>query len=159
MGTRSNIFVKLNDTEFGKIYCHWDGYPTHHGKILQKFYKTHSKCKSLLKLGNISSLRRKLRPVKGITHTYENPQEDVVVAYGRDRGETEQAMQIIAAKTPDEVRHAMKIAGENWDIEFFYVFDGSEWFVFGDPNNCEVLKVSDVLKMEDPNSFGYKIEE
>ena len=159
MATRSNIFVKLTDNTYGRIYCHWDGYPTHNGKILQKFYKTHSKCKSLVKLGNISSLRRKLRPTKGIIHTYENPQEDVVVAYGRDRGEKGQKMRIVAATTPEEVRHAMKMDGDNWDIEYFYVFDGSEWFVFADPNHAEVFKLSEVLKMKDPDSLGNEIEE
>ncbi len=160
MGTRSNIIVKLNDTEYGRIYCHWDGYPTHNGKILHTHYRKHSKCKSLVKLGNLSSLRRKIRPVKGIIHTYENPQEEVTVAYGRDRGEKSQKMHIVKATTVDEARQAIKIAsGDLWDIEYFYIFDGVEWYVFADPNNAVVQKVSEVLKMEDPDSLGIEIEE
>ena len=40
----------------------------------------------MISLGDISSLAESVKPVEG-EHTFESPQEGVVVAYGRDRHE------------------------------------------------------------------------
>ena len=48
MGTRSSIAIKTEDG-IKAIYCHWDGYVDHNGKILKEFYNTEvSKIKSQL---------------------------------------------------------------------------------------------------------------
>lgn len=39
MATRSTISAKIGDS-IHSIYCHWDGYPSHHNPILTKHYNT-----------------------------------------------------------------------------------------------------------------------
>ena len=59
MGTRSSIAIKTEDG-IKAIYCHWDGYVDHNGKILKEFYKTTDKVEALIALGDISSLREEV---------------------------------------------------------------------------------------------------
>ena len=151
MGTRSNIFVKLNDHEYGRIYCHWDGYPTYMGKMLLKHYKTHSKCKSLVKLGDMSSLRKNIRPNKKSPHTFENPQDNACVFYGRDRGEANVGMKIVKAESLNDIQ---KVKKSDW-IEYYYVFDGSEWYVGG----AYFDKLSNVMSLKYPDSFSNEEED
>jgi hypothetical protein len=87
MGTRSNIIQKLNETTYRSVYCHWDGYLDHHGRILLDNYKNVEKVSKLLELGSLSSLKEEISPPDGVLHSYENQQKDVTVAYHRDRGE------------------------------------------------------------------------
>jgi len=83
MSTRSNIGILNSDKSVNLIYCHWDGYPSHNGKILLKHYTTTAKVRALLKLGDISSLA----PEIGFKHDFDNHSDEIVTAYGRDRGE------------------------------------------------------------------------
>lgn len=57
MSTRSAIAIQ--ETKNGPvrhIYCHYDGYPSHNGKILNEHYRDPAKVKELLALGDMSSL-------------------------------------------------------------------------------------------------------
>ena len=45
MGTRSAIAMKTEDG-IRSIYCHWDGYVDHNGRILKEFYSTDEKVKA-----------------------------------------------------------------------------------------------------------------
>jgi hypothetical protein len=57
MATRSAIAIQ--ETKEGPVryvYCHFDGYPAHNGKILNEHYRDPSKVKELLALGDMSSL-------------------------------------------------------------------------------------------------------
>lgn len=56
MGTRSHITVEHEKDKFKTIYCHWDGYPSHNGKILKNYYNSLSKAVELVSLGDMSSL-------------------------------------------------------------------------------------------------------
>lgn len=85
MATRSTIAIRRDDLTMTKIYCHWDGYIEHNGVILQEYYNTPDKVEELLKLGNLSSLGEKINP-EG-EHSFDHPEEDVCIAYHRDRGE------------------------------------------------------------------------
>jgi hypothetical protein len=55
--------------------------------LLKNNYSTYDAAKTLVDLGNISSLAPKPNPTFGSGHSYDNPEYDVVVAYHRDRGE------------------------------------------------------------------------
>lgn len=87
MATRSLIAKQVGEDKFRTIYCHWDGYLEHNGKVLLEHYNTPEKLDELLGLGAISFLAPKVNPDPGKPHTYENPQEDVTRAYARDRGD------------------------------------------------------------------------
>jgi regulatory protein YycI of two-component signal transduction system YycFG len=56
MGTRSTIALEFADGSVEQVYCHWDGYLEHNGKILAKHYMDPFKVKELVALGGFSSL-------------------------------------------------------------------------------------------------------
>ena len=57
MGTRSRIGIEMPDHSVVSVYCHWDGYPEHNGKILVEHYLDRDKIQELIDGGGISSLR------------------------------------------------------------------------------------------------------
>lgn len=95
MGTRSAIAVEL-ENEIRAVYCHWDGYIEHNGRILEKHYDL-EKTIRLIELGDLSSLG----PEIGEQHSFDNPhpygteefnqwleeKKNYCTFYGRDRGE------------------------------------------------------------------------
>ena len=95
MGTRSTIALEYADGTVEQVYCHWDGYLEHNGKILQEHYSNPFILRDLIDLGDISSLK----PTIGTKHAFsqfEVPMDgeaydklygDMTTFYGRDRGE------------------------------------------------------------------------
>lgn len=117
MATRSTISIK----EKGKIktiYCHWDGYPSNNGALLLEHYKTSEKVNELIALGDISSLRENIKPLNNEPHSFDSPQKDVVIAYGRDRNETD-----------NEAREYTRVQGCKEREEFDYLFVDGIWKV------------------------------
>ena len=98
MATRSTIALELADGTVQQVYCHWDGYLSNNGKILQEHYSDPFKLLSLIDLGDMSSLG----PEIGEKHEFDNPHKfgtdeffdeqarrrNLTTFYGRDRGET-----------------------------------------------------------------------
>jgi hypothetical protein len=95
MATRSRIGIENEDGTVSSIYCHWDGYPSNNGKILSTHYTDRDKVNELIALGSISSLKQNVAPDSD--HSFEKPQDDVTVAYHRDRGEDLDAGRIDAS--------------------------------------------------------------
>lgn len=56
MGTRSRIGIELKDNSVVSVYCHYDGYPEHNGKILKNLYTTREQVTNLIDGGSMSSL-------------------------------------------------------------------------------------------------------
>ena len=95
MATRSTIALEFADGTIGQVYCHWDGYLAHNGKMLQEYYSNPFVLRDLIDLGGLSSLR----PQIGTKHPfsmfeanmtqdeYANLYRDMCTFYGRDRGE------------------------------------------------------------------------
>ena len=92
MATRSRIGLQLENGTIESVYCHWDGYPEHNGRILQDHYDQ-AKLVALLAQGDISSLA----PEIGERHPFSQfdvPADQRVnygnwtTFYARDRGET-----------------------------------------------------------------------
>jgi hypothetical protein len=127
MGTRSSIAIKTEDG-IKSIYCHWDGYVDHNGRILKEHYQSPAKIAELIALGDLSSLRSEIgdkqnfekdlgpEPELGLT-------DDWCMAYGRDRGETD-----VEAKSFDTIAEWVEGMAECW-CEYFYLFDGQDWIV------------------------------
>jgi len=57
MGTRSRIGIELPDHSVLSVYCHWDGYPSHNGKILVQHYLDRQDVIDLIDGGSMSCLR------------------------------------------------------------------------------------------------------
>lgn len=119
MGTRSFIIVPNPKGDYTGIYCHWDGYPEHVGRILEQHYTTKAKIRKLINLGDISSLKPEVDPTG--PHTFDEPQGNVTVAYGRDRGE-----QGYGARTRDTLEHLVTIAASMW-CEYVYLHFNGVW--------------------------------
>lgn len=123
MATRSRIAIEKEDGKVESIYCHWDGYPEHHGVILQKHYQDREKTQKLIDLGDISSLSPKVDAPEG--HTFDSPVKDVVVAYGRDRGEKNVAKRLHESKEAffdsdiEEYGYILTKEGD-WEIKSAY---------------------------------------
>jgi hypothetical protein len=95
MATRSTIALEFADGTVGQVYCHWDGYLDHNGKILLENYKDPFKLQELIDLGDVSSLgpnigrKHAFSSFEGDKADYEAAQaEGCTTFYGRDRGET-----------------------------------------------------------------------
>jgi hypothetical protein len=83
MGTRSTIALEFADGTVEQIYCHWDGYLEHNGKILAEHYSDPFKLRDLIDLGDMSILA----PEIGTQHAFDKPPEGVCTFYKRDRNE------------------------------------------------------------------------
>ena len=117
MSTPAVIGKRNPDKTITSISVHWDGYPEHTGKILKEVYNTPEKVDELLKLGNLSFLGTKLYPTRS-DHTFDHPQKDVTIAYGRDRHEEGNE-----AQTYPNIRQWLK----NSDYCYAYLFADNEW--------------------------------
>jgi hypothetical protein len=100
MGTRSNIVLARPDGMYVSIYCHWDGYPSHNGKLLLEHYDTQEKVEELIALGDLSTLGSS--PVEGTT------------AYHRDKGENLRRTESV------DIR-------DHYDQEYVYLFSNGHW--------------------------------
>ncbi len=81
MGTRSRIGVMHGDV-CKSVYCHWDGYLDHNGRILQEHYDS-AQANHLVALGDISSLGTKIgdaHPFSKFEISNESPDFDKLMA-------------------------------------------------------------------------------
>jgi hypothetical protein len=123
MGTRSAIGYKTQEGKIRAVYCHWDGYVSNNGRILQESYQAAYKIARLIEQGDMSSLAAEPMPTAGSGHSFNTPEDGVVTYYGRDRGET--GVETKEFANVDEFETEMSYAG----CEYFYVFNGREWIV------------------------------
>lgn len=135
MGTRSTIAILREDGSVAKIYCHWDGYLEHNGRMLFEYYNTAEKVEELIALGDLSSLGREIGvkhpfgpdySVPGDSFKWEQLYGGMCTAYGRDRGEkgTEARGWTSLQAYEDEAQFE----------EYNYVFMHGEWTVMADYN-------------------------
>jgi len=121
MGTRSNIGIVNEDDSITAIYCHWDGFLSYNGKILLQHYTSADIVNQLMLLGDLSSLNEKLYPDDSKPHTFQNAQDDVCVAYGRERSESD-----VDCKTFINIDEFEKFAiGSGADYQ--YLFKNGKW--------------------------------
>jgi len=131
MATRSLIGKLNSDNTVNYIYCHWDGYPSHNGAILQEHYNTPEKVDALLALGDLSSLGNEL----GEKHDFDSkPNKNWCTAYGRDRGEDNSEMATTTLEDyPSEnesTEYHYLFTNEGWKV--VNVYDGDDWELVAD---------------------------
>jgi len=131
MATRSFIIVANPKGDFTGSYCHWDGYPSHNGRLLLEHYSSKGKARELIRLGSLSSLGKRAKPLDPTNHSYENKEAGTTVAAGRDRGEPWDA---VKPTRFDTVREAITCAGES-GCEYVYLFWNGHWS-FGTPSDA-----------------------
>lgn len=154
MATRSTITLQKADGKFVSTYCHWDGYPTNNGKIMQEHYTDPAKIEFLIELGALSSLKKEVGPDEGQLHSFDRPATDVTIAYHRDRGDA----LVVGAGETYEAAIADGPSGEF--EEYNYLFRDGEWFVLSpyfrdecENSSFQLFPLKEVLTSADPNNF------
>lgn len=131
MATRSTIAVRHEDGTVSQIYCHWDGYLSHNGMLLQNHYNTPLAVEFLVSKGDISSLGKRV----GVKHPFSAveggiPSDEwdknwgeMTTYYGRDRGENgteprkfDTVSDYIDGYQREEYNYYFN--GETWEVEF-----------------------------------------
>tara|TARA_B110000977_G_scaffold88332_1_gene117414 strand:+ start:217 stop:669 length:453 start_codon:yes stop_codon:yes gene_type:complete len=140
MGTRSAIGYKTA-TGIRAVYCHYDGYVSNNGKILQEHYQAAYKICRLIEQGDMSTLQAEPMFTIGSGHSFETPEQGVVVYYGRDRGETGCETREFA--NVDEFETEMS----GMCCEYLYLFNGQEWIV--SKGTGDFKRVQDLLEPEE----------
>jgi hypothetical protein len=140
MGTRSNIQVEFTPGKSLAVYAHWDGYPSHMGRMLLNHYNTKAKALELISHGDLSCVYASCKKPKG--HTHDNPVKGYCIYYGRDRGETEDNIQ-------PHVIDTFKISHIKQGQEFQYQFTKGKWFVDHNTGNWEMLTERYILEHDD----------
>ena len=146
MSTRSRIGVMHGD-KCKSVYCHWDGYLEHNGRILQDHYDS-ARANHLVALGDISSLGVKIgdaHPFSKFEISNESPDFDKLMTtheqaekegwctfYGRDRGEQDVDF-AVDHNFADFVARA-----KNGGAEYYYIMKDGTWYT-GCPGEGDAL--------------------
>jgi hypothetical protein len=113
------------------VYCHWDGYLSHNGAILQEHYDS-VKANQLVALGDLSSLRpnigekHKFSPFdcdELTSEEFEKQYGGMCTFYGRDRGETGTEW-----KTHTNFTDFIDCVEGSW-CEWYYIMRDGVWYV------------------------------
>ena len=153
MGTRSRIGVMHGDV-CKSVYCHWDGYLDHNGRILQEHYDS-ARANHLVAMGDISSLGAKIgdaHPFSKFEINNESPDFAKLMAtheqaeaegwttfYGRDRGE--QGTEFKSAMTFAD----FMVQVENCGAEYYYIMKDGVWYTGCPGEGDALMPLADVL--------------
>ena len=124
MATRSLIGMNLDNGITKIIYCHWDGYPDHNGRLLVDNYNTPAAITALMELGDLSSLEATL---------------DTCTAYHRDRKEPWSTVE------PRDINTSELITvGKEYGVDYIYTYNENyEWecfkYAYADGTPVEIL--------------------
>jgi hypothetical protein len=120
----------MHGEKLKSVYCHWDGYLEHNGRILQDHYDS-AKANHLVALGFISSLKEQIgeeHPFSGYDVTpnisYEKYGElygKMTTFYGRDRGETDVDFTVDQSYA--------EFLSKDYDYEYYYIMCDGVWYV------------------------------
>lgn len=121
MGTNAKIAIRNKDGSVESIYVNHDGYLSHTGRVLLNDYRDEEKVRALIELGDCSFIGSMLEPNPGTEHSFDFPQENVTVAYCRDRGEDYSDTAPIRYNDEDSFWNSTGYG-------FFYLFNDGLWY-------------------------------
>jgi hypothetical protein len=119
MSTRSRIGIVREDGTVRSIYCHFDGYPSHHAVILKNHYNTKVAVEELLNLGDLIGLGELI----GVKHDcYDNTGDykGYCKAFGRDRGDEDTGALFY--------NNVEEFLGDG--EEYNYLFQDNAWIIY-----------------------------
>lgn len=108
MGTRSAIGFAEYDGSIRAIYCHYDGYVEHNGKLLDEYYNSIEAVEELLDMGDVVALQSTIEGTKFFIRDNKAPN-----AHANDFKDVSEFYE-----------HYNEIG-----CEYFYIFNGIEWIV------------------------------
>jgi hypothetical protein len=132
MATRSTIAIEFADGTVHQVYCHWDGYLEHNGKILKQHYSDPFKLRDLIDQGAISSLQPEIGEKHAFSHfdsgvskdEYESKYSNMTTFYARERGE-----ELSINKFKDIKEYREHVYGEEYDYILCQREGRPQWFV------------------------------
>jgi len=122
MATRFTIGKEMKDGTVRSVYGHWDGYPSHAGKILNEHYTERSKIDQLLSMGDLSSIDKEI----GTQNDFENRTDGICTFYHRDRGESMDDVGPLVHESREQWLNSRK---GSW-CEYGYLWNGISWTTF-----------------------------
>ena len=149
MGTRSRIGVMHGDV-CKSVYCHWDGYLSHNGVILQEHYDS-AKANQLVALGNLSVLGKNLGEKHSFDTYHLTPEErkqheldngNSCTFYGRDREEEDQAW------TVDHTFADFLDRVDGCGAEYYYIMRDDVWYVGCPDKGSKLVALTEALQEE-----------
>jgi len=148
MGTRSRIGVMHGD-KCKSIYCHWDGYLSHNGAILQEHYDS-AKANHLVALGDLSSLRPNIGEKHAFSpfdinmsrEEYDSQYGDMCLFYGRDR--EEKGTEFAVDHTFDQFLERVDGCG----AEYYYIMQDGVWYCGCPDKGSRLVLLSEALAAE-----------
>jgi len=159
MGTRSTIALEYADGTVEQVYCHWDGYLDHNGKILFEHYSDPFLLRDLINMGGISSLGKSIGRKHPFSPAYNetDPVKKAVVQaaydaaheagyttfYTRDRGES-----LSVEKFKDFADYRENHQYEEYEYILRQVDDQAVWYVAtdgGDYTELETLLLKETV--------------
>lgn len=134
MSTRSNIAIVTEEGKVKSIYCHFDGNPSHNGRLLLYFYNSKEAAEKIIALGDLAYLDEVLEPLEQgkprsarydksapetiTTHSFDMPMDGVTIAYMRDRKE----------KGCEAIEYN-DLSSYEPDNDFAYLFKDGKWLI------------------------------
>lgn len=126
MATRSTIAIQNADGSIDQVYCHWDGYLSHNGAILQTYYNTREQVEKLVRGGGISVLRQ---TISDEPLSFDDHDSDCTIFYSY-RGERVQVNHF--ASFEDYERHH-----QYEEFEYLFTQDDVWSVLYCDDNDVE----------------------
>ena len=123
MSTCAMICRKDGNGMVKGVYLHFDGYPSHAGRVLRDNYTTPEAVERLIALGGLSGLEESI---------------DSTVSYARKRGEPIE----FACEMP--IDEFMKT--QSWGYDFVYLFDGESWTCRPGRSGQPFVGIDDAIK-------------
>lgn len=143
MSTHSTISVVTPEFIY-QIYCHFDGYISHNGEMLVKHYNTPEKALEMVLLGDMSCLKERTNPSSGVKHTFENPEPNVSVYYGRDRGEKDTETK--------KFKNIKNFVSEVNMEDFNYIFNNDKWYLITNLSSDGEIVMSELEELLQENN-------
>ena len=147
MATRSTIALEFADGTIGQVYCHWDGYLSHNGTMLQEYYSNPFILRDLIDLGCLSSLRPQIGTKHPFAHydvadmtleQHSNLYRDMCTFYDRDRGERSSD----ATYYNDYLHFLVDGQEEEYDYLLRNIDGVATWFVSDHGGDFQLLTVA-----------------
>jgi hypothetical protein len=105
----------MHGDKLKSVYCHWDGYLSYNGRILQEHYDS-AKANRLVSLGSLSSLKEEI----GEKHDFD-ALTDSCTFYGRDRGDSDVDFTVDQSYA--------EFLDKEYDCEYYYIMRDGVWYV------------------------------
>ena len=119
MSTNSTISLLNDDGTVTSVYCHWDGYPTHNGRLLVDHYNNPEIIRQLLAHGSMSILGKNI----GEQHDFNDNDPNVCTFYHRDRDED------LEVHTFGDIDSFIKaIQSDSYGQQYNYIFKNGTWY-------------------------------